>query len=515
MNLILKTIRPLLSICLIAILLACKSNQDDLVKVEKISVTYQESQDDFPNPERGFYRHSETSASNFEALDEAELKSFRTLQSIQAATYQVYSTLVFRNYILDNLDATISASFLSNVQKDFATARNAGVKLIPRFVYTVTSKSGACPEGSICPLYGDASKATIISHISQLKPVLQENADVIACVQLGFIGIWGEQYYTDFFGDASSNGHQDNKLTDKNWLDRAEVLKAMLAAVPSDRMVQVRYPQIKQRFLFGVNSLLTSSWLTEQTAFTGLDNSRIGYHNDCFLSGSNDVGTFEDYGNSATPRNSDGSVVNTLRDYMKGDSKYVAVGGETCSDAFSPANDCEPAGKAQEEFAAMHYSFLNAQYNTDVNNDWQAGGCMDKIKKNLGYRFVLVNAVLPDKVVKGTILNITLNLKNAGYASPYNKRTAKLILRNSSTGIETSFDLNSDVRKWYSGAVAVTESLKIPSDFIAGDYQLFLNLPDEYASLSKKPEFSIRLANTGVWEETTGYNNLNHTLKIN
>jgi hypothetical protein len=116
--------------------------------------------------------------------------------------------------------------------------------------------------------------------------------------------------------------------------------------------------------------------------------------------------------------------------------------------------------------------------------------------------------------VKGTFLNITLNLKNTGYASPYNKRTAKLILRNAASGAEISFDLAADVRKWYSGSVNQVESIKIPSDFTPGDYQMFLNFPDEYASLAKKPEFSIRLANTGVWEETTGYNNLNHTLKV-
>jgi hypothetical protein len=509
-----KTLYPYCLIALMAISLSCKNNDEGLVKVEKINVSYQESAEDFPNPERGFYRYSETSASNFQGLNEAEIKGYRTTQAISSATYQVLSTLVFRYYILDNLTAPITASFLENVAKDFVVARNAGVKLIPRFVYTVTSKSGNCPEGSICPPYGDASKAVIIGHIAQLKPVLQSNADVIACIQLGFIGIWGEQYYTDYFGDASPNGLQENKLTDQNWLDRADILKAMLAAAPADRMVQVRYPQIKQRFLFGVNSLLTSSWLTESAAFTNLDNARIGYHNDCFLSSSNDVGTFEDYGNSSTPRTADGAVVNTLRDYMKGDSKFVVVGGETCSDAYSPANDCEPAGKAQEEFAAMHYSYLNAQYNTAVNNGWQTGGCMDNIKKNLGYRFVLVNAVIPDNVVKGTFLNLTLNLKNAGYASPYNKRSAKLILRNTLNGQETVLDLAADVRKWYSGAVKAEESIKIPSDFPPGSYELFLNLPDEYASIAKKPEFSIRMANTGVWEETTGYNKLNHTIKV-
>lgn len=507
-----------LSTCFAVLLLfvSCKSQEDNLVKIDSVNVIYTESSEDFPNPERGFYRYSETHSSNYEVLSAEELKGYRSPSSIESANYKVSSTLVFRYYVLDNLvNSAMSASFLSNIKKDFEAARTAGVKLIPRFVYTVTAKTGNCPEGFICPPYGDANKATVLSHIAQLKPVLQENADVIACVQLGFIGTWGEQYYSDFFGDASNNGGQGGKLLDNNWRDRIEVIKAFLDAVPSDRMIQLRYPQIKQRYLYGVNAPITSPALTESNAFNNSDIARLGYHNDCFMASVNDLGTYVDYGNSSTPSNSDGVVLNTLKDYSKADSKFVVVGGETCSDDYSPANNCEPAGKIQAEFAALHYSFINAHYNNAVNNDWQDGGCMDNIKRNLGYRFVLKSASLPDNAVKGTTMNITLNFKNVGYASPYNKRTAKLLLRNTSNGEVKSFDLATDVRKWYSGEITVTEGIQIPAGFPVGDYELLLHLPDAYASIGKRPEFSIRLANANVWEAATGYNKLNHTVKIN
>ncbi|AOM79467.1 DUF4832 domain-containing protein [Pedobacter steynii] len=507
-----------LSIGLAAMLLAasCKNQENNLIEIDNINVSYTESTEDFPNPERGFYRYSETHSSNYEALSAEELKGYRSLQSIQSANYKVLSTLVFRYYVLDDVvNTAISASFISNIKKDFEAARAAGVKLIPRFVYTVTAKSGSCPEGFICPPYGDAPKAIVLNHIAQLKPVLRDNADVIACVQLGFIGTWGEQYYSDFFGDASNNGGQGGKLLDNNWRDRIAVIKALLEAVPADRMVQLRYPQIKQRYLYGVNAPITSAALTESNAFTQSDIARLGYHNDCFMASVNDLGTYVDYGNSSSPSRSDGVVLNTLKDYFKADSKFVVVGGETCSDDYSPANNCEPAGKAQAEFASLHYSFINAHYNNAVNNDWHDGGCMDNIKRNLGYRFVLQSAGLPDNAVKGTQMNIKLNLKNVGYASPYNKRTVKLILRNTQNGALKSFDLATDVRKWYSGAVTVTEGIQIPADFPAGDYEMLLNLPDAYASIATKPEFSIRLANANVWEATTGYNKLNHTVKIN
>lgn len=506
-----------LGTCLAAVLLSssCKDKEANLVQIEKANVTYTESAEDFPNPERGFYRYSEVHSSNYTLLTADELKGYRSPQSIQSANYQVSSTLVFRYYILDDVvNTAISATFLTNLKKDFEAARTAGVKLIPRFVYTATAKPGNCPEGFICPLYGDAPKTIILNHIAQLKPVLHDNADVIACVQLGFIGTWGEQYYSDFFGDASPNAAQ-GKLLDQNWKDRIEVIKAMLDAVPADRMIQLRYPQLKQRYIYGVNAPLTSAPLTESGAFTETDIARLGFHNDCFMASADDFGTYTDYGNSSSPRAADGAVLNTLKDYFKADSKFVVVGGETCSDGYSPTNDCEPAGKIQAEFAALHYSFINAHYNTEVTNDWQDGGCMDNIKRNLGYRFVLQSAVLPDNIVKGTDLNIVLNIKNAGYASPYNKRTVKLLLRNTKTNEVKSFDLATDVRRWYTGANTITETVKIPSDFTAGDYEMLLNLPDAYASIATKPEFSIRLANNDTWEAATGYNKLNHTIKVN
>jgi hypothetical protein len=512
-----KSTSFLVSTCLAAVLLffSCNDEESDLVKVERVNVSYTESSEDFPNPERGFYRYSEVHSSNYTVLTAAELKGYRTPQAISSANYQVTSTLVFRYYVLDDVvNTAISTSFMDNIKKDFEAARSAGVKLIPRFVYTATAKPGGCPEGFICPLYGDAPKAIVLNHIAQLKPILHDNADVIACVQLGFIGTWGEQYYSDFFGDASNNGKQGNKLTDNNWKDRIEVIKALLDAVPADRMVQLRYPQIKQRYVYGVNAPITSSPLTESGAFTETDMSRLGYHNDCFMASANDFGTYEDYGNSSTPRTSDGTVLNTLKDYFKADSKFVVVGGETCSDDFSPTNDCEPAGKIQAEFASLHYSFINAHYNTAVNNDWQDGGCMANIKRNLGYRFVLQSAVLPDNVVKGTDLTIVLNIKNAGYASPYNKRPAKLLLRNTTTKEIKSFTLSSDVRKWYSGDNKITESFSLPADFPAGDYEMLLSLADAYPSIAAMPEYSIRFANEGVWEAETGYNKLNHIVKV-
>lgn len=498
--------------CAVAMMVgACMQNKITTPQAEIIKTDYRESSEDFPNPERGFYKYSQAKASNFTPLTAEQLNAWTQQTKPANGNYSVYTTLVFRYYVLDIFkDKPVTASFIDAVNKDFEVARKAGFKLIPRFTYTLTQKAGSCPEGFICPPYGDAPKAIVLGHIAQLRKVLHDNADVIAVVQMGFIGVWGEQYYTDYFGDASQNTPV-GKLLDQHWQDRMEVLKALLDAVPEDRMVQVRYPQIKQRFVYGINAEVTSLPLQESEAFTETDKARIGFHNDCFLASETDYGTYEDYGNSSTPRAEANTV---MRNFKKMDARFVAVGGETCSDSYSPQNDCEPLGRAQAEMKEMHFSYLNSDYNNEVNNDWQAAGCMDSIKRNLGYRLVLKETTFPKSVPAGGSLRFSLVIENRGYASPYNKRPLHLVLRNKADRTEIRLTLMADVRKWFSGAHEIDESIRLPSNAPSGHYDLFLSLPDPYTSIATRPEFAIRLANEDVWEPATGYNKLNATLEI-
>ncbi|HEY6975824.1 MAG TPA: DUF4832 domain-containing protein [Chitinophagaceae bacterium] len=475
------------------------------------TLVYTESNEDFANPERGFYRPLETNANNFVPLDVNQMKTWRTLQQVGNSQYKVYSTLVYRGYILEGFTGKpLTQAFLHNVQKDFDNARAAGVKLIGRFAYTIKTHSGSCAEHSICPPYGDAPKEIVLTHIMQLKPLLEQNADVIACMQLGFIGIWGENYYTDFFGDASKNGK--GKLIDKNWQDRFDVLKALLGALPQNRMIQVRIPQTKQRYVYGVHAGTNASALTDAEAFTGTDKARIGFHNDCFLSSPDDYGTYYDYGNSSSPGQ---SALTPLRTYMMDDSRYVPVGGETCDDAYSPENNCEPEGHAQTEMRSMHYSFLNCAYNNDVNNDWESGRCMNEIKKDLGYRFVLRNTIYPVANAKaGKQLTFTVNLENVGYASPYNARPARIIMRNTQSNEIFSFDINTDVRKWFSGKVSLNIKIVLPANMHEADYEILMFLPDGFPSIAARPEYAIRFANENMWEEKTGYNKLGFKIHV-
>ena len=479
---------------------------------QQVKMVYKESAEDFPNPERGFYIPVNVSASNFIPLTVAALMAYKQPERLKGATYTIHSTLIFRYYLMDTfVHQPLSISFLENIQKDMDVVRKVGMKMIPRFTYTSTTKTGDCTdEYKICPPYGDAPADIVFNHVQQLKPLFQKNADVIAVLQMGFIGIWGENYFTDYFGDASTNGL--GVIADSSWLQRNRLLKALLAALPKDRMVQVRTPQIKQRFLYGPKALVTSAALTETKSFNQSDGSRVGFHNDCFLSGEDDYGTYYDYGNSSSPRK---PANEELRNYTKADSRYVAVGGETCDDAFSPQNDCAPAGHAEQEMSAMHFSYLNAAYNNNVNNDWDSLGCMESIKQKLGYRFILINGSYPSQIIKDKKFQLEIELKNIGYASPFNPRPVQLILRNTKTAAVYALDFTTNIQKWFSGKISLRQTFVLPAKIKPGNYELLLNLPDKYPSLSKRPEYSIQLANQDCWESKTGYNKLHYFITVN
>jgi hypothetical protein len=63
------------------------------------------------------------------------------------------------------------------------------------------------------------------------------------------------------------------------------------------------------------------------------------------------------------------------------------MGGETCNP--SSYSGCVNALMVMERF---HWSYLNIGYHRTVLNDWEDRGCMDEVKKRLGYRFVLDQA---------------------------------------------------------------------------------------------------------------------------
>jgi Domain of unknown function (DUF4832)/Domain of unknown function (DUF4874) len=424
--------------------------------VPTITTVYEINNENIPNPERGFY-----AASSPLTNEPAPPLQMSELQEVKSRNM----TLLRRYYLISEFrDQPISQSFLQMLAHDFEIVREAGIKLIPRFGYNWIG------GGS------DATKNRILSHLEQLKPLLEANYDVIAYMEAGFIGNWGEWH-------TSSNG------LDKNPEDRREILFKLLSVLPSQRMVTLRYAHYKRSAFNNENPL------TPDQAFNGTYQARTGAQNQCFLADIDDWGTY----NSIDP-----VEVERQKRFLNLDNRYVVQGGEVCNS--SKYDDCP---NALHELSRMHWSTLNSDVydGKEVLHDWEAQGCMDEIKRRLGYRFRFLKSEIPERVNPGGTFSMKFTIVNDGWASPYNPRGLEVILRNQKTGNEYYLPVNENPRKWMPGNTKTINVVGgIPITISSGKYEVLLNLPDPTSKLYNRPEYSIRLANHNLWESTTGYN---------
>ena len=329
----------------------------------------------------------------------------------------------------------------------------------------------------------------ILDHLAQLKPILLANADIIAVAQAGFIGTWGEWFYTDQ-PEFGGWGYNQTNLTTDNLNNRRDVVNAFLAALPADRMIQIRKPAFKQD-LFSPNAIANSQ------AFDQSSLARIGHHNDCFLATTDDNGTYDN--------------VATEYPYLAQETKFLPMGGETC-DLNAPRTDCTTALFEMNKF---HWSYLNLDYYPDVIDGFQAQNCFVDIQKKLGYRFELKTPTLPTAAALGSTLPVTITIVNQGFAAPFNERHAYIVLKNLATNQVYPILMNTDPRLWLGpNEITITENLTLPTNLTTGNYKMYLHLPDNAAAIANRPEYAIRLANDNTWESITGYNSLNHTLNV-
>ncbi len=424
------------------------------------TVIYQPDNSNLANPERGFYSQSWLFLG--ERLSAFYLKNLRVQENVTLIR------IPFR--VPDFRDKPFSEEVLTTIEEAFNAAREAGIKVIPRIAYSYGSEEP------------DAPLDIVLQHIQQLKPILRKHGDVIAFMNAGFIGAWGEWH-------SSSN-----ELANDNQARKA-ILFALLDALPPDRMVNLRYNYHK-RPIFG-----TDQPLTKEEAFNGSKRARTGGLNDCFRASFYDVGTYTWQGD-----------IEGEKDYLSQDNRFVPQSGETCGQ--SEYSDCATSLKDLER---MRWDALNRDYEENVLNDWKDQGCYPAVNKKLGYRFVLESTeVLSASLSAGQMLRATVKLRNEGWGKAYNPRRLELILRNQQSGKVTKISLDQDPRRWLidDGVISLAIKKKLPNNVADGTYELLLNLPDPAPSLSSRPEYSIRLANQDTWEAITGYNKLNTTVTV-
>lgn len=415
--------------------------------LDGVKVTFTEATTPVTNPERGFYRQASDFFTATSALNVSEVKAARA----QGITLW-YLGFYLKDF-MDSDNCTISQSYLDKFQSSMDALREGGAKCVLRFAYK--NDSGDHPM--------DPKIDVVLKHIEQLKPYLRKNADVIFVLQAGFIGPWGEW-------------HSSTNLSSTQ--TRKQIAEALLNALPESRQIAVRTPKFKMdMYKLGVKDTLSAL-----TAHDGSIKSRIGGHNDCFGKSENDAGTFD---NTAGDR-----------EFWKGDTRYTLMGGETCG-----VSDYCSCSNSQQDMVDYHWTYLNINYNTDVLNVWKKGKCYDSIFDRLGYRLVMQDLFYSDSFASGKSCDVALRFYNTGYAAPMNPREAKLVWVEPG-GNRKEFLLGSDPRTWHPG-YHVVKAKFTPS---SAKGTLYLELADPL--LPSRPEYSIALANEGVFDSQTGLNKL-------
>ncbi|MEX2657511.1 MAG: DUF4874 domain-containing protein, partial [Balneolales bacterium] len=324
----------------------CDASRDDNL----ITIRYDQTDEIFPNPERGFYRF-EPGTPTSPPLNPDTLQSYRDQSQ----------TLVFRPYLIrDFIDSDISEEFLDKMREDFQILRENGLKTLFKFRYSTAIGQP------------DAPLERVRAHLDQLAPVFEEYYDVIAVAQAGFVGAWGEWH-------ASTND-----LTSSP--NMRAVSHKLIDVLPGNRHIQIRYPDSKMRIFSSLEPI------REENAFDGSYKSRTGHHNDCFLASPTDVGTywegryryplFDDFRDTLTTE--------WVKNYVSQETRFTPMGGETCNPR-PDAGDRFHCGNALEELDWLNYSFLNWKYSRQILDTWEDQGCMPEVQRRLGYRFAMLD----------------------------------------------------------------------------------------------------------------------------
>lgn len=458
-----------------------------------VTVSYQASSEDFPNPERGFTENqlppspahpawdSCGQGNNFTAYNDTAWTPALRVQDLTAARAAGRSLVYVRYHIAAFRDAPLSDAFLARVDQDFATARTTGVKIVPRFAYNF---------GTGGP---DAPLQRVLGHLDQLQPVLHRNADVLAFMELGFIGCWGE-------GHTSSNnlvGPEGLNDATRSILDKA------FAVVPAERMIAVRYPYLKFQY-FGSNEAIAP--LTDAQAFDGSTRARWGEHDDCLTCGEFNWGTW------ATPAHDAPAV----RAFLHDDNRYVVQDGEPGEPGPPQPPDGDQDGYTDNYdacprvlgiFEQEHWSAIDG-YAATAARRWQRDGCYGTIATHLGYRFRLEHATVPLVARRGRAFAVQMTLSNDGWAAPYNARPVEVVLRDHRTGALTRIPVTADPRRWQPGTTTLNLTPVVPSGLRPGRYDVLLALPDAAPSIHDRPDYAVRFANQGTWDAACGCNAL-------
>ena len=456
-------------ICLAGLLMGA------LVTMHAVVVTYTpDNTTIFKNPERGF-----TEELNGQVTESSPYRIKNHISSNWGNNDYMTMPVVLYNFNKFK-SKDLPEVILNAFDEDMQVLRNMGLKCVLRFAYTERESDKV-----------DATPEWVKRHLEQLKPHLAANADVIYVLEAGFVGVWGEWYYTSNYGNESQHMNANRRL----------VIQYLFENAPEDRFILFRYPMLKTEY-FESNVALTA-----EEGFSGTMRARWGCHNDAFLHNWGNMGTYASDDDDDDPK---------VRKFIADETLYVPNGGETNIDDDDNLAKKQYV-KAPEEMSKYHWSFCGSTYATPVTSRWRSSGIFDTLNIHMGYRYNLLDGQFSYEVAPSGKMNVTIRVRNDGYAPIYNERPVYLVLKGTGSSSSLySIKLQADPRRWLPNREVswINEQVDIPSNVQEGTYQLYLWMPDKYESIKSDPRYAVRCANVNMWDANMGYNNLGATVTV-
>lgn len=350
-------------------------------------------------------------------------------------------------------------------------ARADGVMLALKFISTGTA-------------------AQIVAQANAIGPVLKQYADVLAVVQFGFRCAYGEW----------AVGCTDNN----DLADQTTVRNAVLSMVPTSVPLEFRSPW-KMQTWYGTTPV-TEAQFKSNTAGIG----RIGFNNDCFLTGQGDSSTYPGVISST-------GFTSTLseaqqRAYVQAATNYVPFGAETCNNSSGAATQMRTAcSDVLTEGAQYHVLHMNRGFAPNFPAAWQAGGCIDQVARLLGYRFQYDSITYISPATRGTTVTFDVLMRNYGWARNTDQGRLQVVITPSSGSDITNCYSATQLRELPPQATSSTlvrVKCAIPGGTATGAATVYLKMPSPYATtlqsgltLAQSGNFTKRPANaSGSWD---------------
>ena len=447
-------------------------------------LSYAEGTENIVNPERGFYQALGRS------IPAEGRKAWWTTETFAVYTRSfgiIHLRLGLESFssAAGGKDGPVSEDALAALSVTLEELRQAGGSAIVRFSYNY---EGRTENGR----YADWEPAPelIETHIVQLGGVLAQNTDVVAAVETGMLGPWGEQHSTALATSGDEIFYR--------------IVEAWLRIIPPTRTVSVRRPLY---YLYWANrkygTHLTLENLSEDAAKPGTDAGRVGVFNDGYLGSESDLGTF--------------AAREEEVKWLSRRAEQTLYGGEVVADSVTGLlGEYNNVDYLEREAFLTHTSYLNIAWNDRVINAWKNtpydggnsvyAGCSDYdyVAAHLGYRLVLRKSELSASASGGGILRLRGSIENVGFGNVVNQKLAEIIL--DGEGERYICSVAWDVRTVGSRkSVGYDWTFRLPSEMAEGNYRVYLRLrgADEKSVSALR---CLSFANEGIFDGQLGGN---------